>query len=1116
MMSEALQRPPSDQAQRLRALDPTESFLVQAPAGSGKTELLTDRILALLPTVNKPEELVAITFTRKAASEMHARVLQKLQRGLDPTPPESPHGLRSWTLARAALAHDKKMDWQIMAHPARLSIRTIDSFCAGLVRAMPWLSGLGGMPAITDDARAHFEAAASATLQMADEYDAVRAVLTHLDVDVLAARDALAGMLGHRDQWLPLLAHGADREAMEFTLAQAVTQDLHALARAMPVGWADALSPCARAAAAVLDVTSGDHKLAALRDWQGTLSADASCLDQWRGVAELLLTATGTLRSPRGINKNHGFPPGCAHKAPLAEWLAASDPDAAWVRLLARVRDLPEPFFSDAQWEILGAQLVALMLAVAQLRVRFSQVAEVDFIEISQRVTRALGDDDNPGELLLKLDASIRHLLIDEFQDTSQSQIDLLERLIAGWEPGDGRSLFLVGDPMQSIYRFRKAEVGLFLQVRDVGIGAIKPVFLQLTDNFRSQAGIVNWVNTWFKGMLPSAHDAASGAIAYTSATAFHPELDGPAVAFHPAWSTDGPEAAEQQAQAHVVDLITAIKADATTADASVAVLVRARSHLGALARKLALAGIPFRAVELVPLASRPAVSDLVQLVRACAHPSDRLAWLTVLRAPWCGFTLADLHALVTTWPESTVPDAIRQALRAHTFSGDAAARLRHIAEVVLKDDAGDAALPYAARVATMWRRLGGAQLYAGQQVDADVESLFRLIERLAPYGHIDPDQLEAAVQRLYATPDAAPATVDIMTMHKSKGLQFDHVILYGLHRAPRGDTAPLVRFEQSEQKVLFGPLKARADIEADPLSRYLAMRERQRSDYETDRLLYVAATRAKHRLHLVGHVQSDPTTGAVRAPSADSLLGRLWPAVQVTEGPVAAQSGSLDLTPQPQCIGRALSRLRADALSVAREAGGRAETQDRLAPHFTAAVSAWASSATYDSAIGTLAHAWLDQLGRIGPQQWRSVARVDRLPQIERQLTRAGVPEAAASGAAQAVWETLEATLDDEQGRWLLSQAGARREWPLIDSAGKVSVIDLALSTEEGWLIVDYKTSRPRPDEPREQFARRMLARHGEQLRRYCEQVTALDGRIARAALYFPRAALWLPMTAA
>src|SRR5439155_5619839 len=130
----------------------------------------------------------------------------------------------------------------------------------------------------------------------------------------------------------------------------------------------------------------------------------------------------------------------------------------------------------------------------------FAERAEADFTEFAQGAVRALGTPEAPSDLLLALDYRIRHVLVDEFQDTSISQWELLERLTAGWQQGDGRTLFVVGDPMQSIYRFREAEVGLFLRARREGLGtaglpnvALEP--LTLETNFRSQAGIVDWVN---------------------------------------------------------------------------------------------------------------------------------------------------------------------------------------------------------------------------------------------------------------------------------------------------------------------------------------------------------------------------------------------------------------------------------------------------------------------------------------------------------------------------------------------------------------------------------------------------------------------------------------------
>ncbi|MDH0736661.1 UvrD-helicase domain-containing protein [Achromobacter spanius] len=1153
------ERLPQDHAARSDALDPTRSFLVQAPAGSGKTELLTDRILALLATVNRPEEIVAITFTRKAASEMHARVLSKLRRGLD-GPPEAMHERRSWELARAALARNAEQGWHLLDHPARLAIRTIDSFCAGLVRSMPWLSELGGMPDITDDARAHYEAAARATLDLADDYDAVRILLQHLDVDVQAAKDAIADMLGQRDQWLPLLRHGSDRAGMQAMLAEAIGEDLDALCEAMPYGWADALCGPARLAAAHLQDGEDDNKLLALLDWTEELPPDADMLDQWRAVAHLLLTGTGSLR--KTVNKNLGFPAKCAHKEPFVAWLEAADDKAAWVRRLNAVRDIPNPHFTDAQWEVLGAQLMTLALAVAQLRLRFADQGEVDFIEIAQRAAAALGSADDPGELLLKLDASIRHLLIDEFQDTSQTQLDLLRTLTSGWQAGDGRSLFLVGDPMQSIYRFRKAEVGLFLEVADIGVGELTPDFLNLTDNFRSQAGIVEWVNQSFAGLLPKRSDAAAGAIAYSPSTAFHEALPDPAVRFHPAWSRAGGTPAEEQAEEIALGLVRQALIDHKGAKHPVAVLVRARSHLGNLTRRLAQEGIRCRAVDLVPLALRPVVADLVQLVRALSHPADRLAWLSVLRAPYCGLTLTSLQRLfgddhITPVPvlleralriaPPTAPVTLPQAARSEpqgslfdavpaaseasealetpaaqsVLSADEFERLRQVAAILLDKRNASGAMPFAAWVESLWRRLGGPALYTGLSVSNDAESLFQLLERLAPHGGIDPAALDAGISRLFAAPDAADeddGAVEIMTMHKSKGLQFETVILYGLHRAPRGDQAPLVRFEQSSGRVLFGPVKPRAEVEADPISRYLGAREARRASYEIDRLLYVAATRARKRLHLVGHVAVDEATGQAKTPPSASLLGRLWPCLVPPVPPKQENEAEPDAVDTPEWQGEPLRRVAGDGLAQLARLSNVV-----ISPGFGAAERgawgdgsehpAWQLEAGYDAAIGTLAHAWLARIGQDGIHAWPANALADRLPAMRRQLTRAGIPASQADAAAEAVLETLQATLADERGLWLLSQSGARREWPLIDAAGKVSVIDLALSTEDGWLIVDYKTGRPHPGEPPAAFAARMRQRHGDQLLRYCTQVTSLDGRKAKAALYFPRAKAWIDL---
>ena len=1096
-------RPPSDAAVRQAALDPTQSFLIQAPAGSGKTELLTDRILALLATVERPEEILAITFTRKAASEMHARVLAKLLAGKGEEPPE-PHKKHSWHLARQAMARNDAKQWNLLDYPARLSIRTIDSFSSWLVRATPWLSTLGGLPGVTEHAQEHYLEAAKATLAMADDEEAVARLIAHLDVDIRAAQELIAGMLGSRDQWLPVLGESSDAGRLLHNLAQAVEADLLQLAQSMPPGWSQALAQPVSAAIAALQAAGKPCAFDALLDWDGAALRPAFAeVARWQALASVLLTQTNSLR--RSVDKRMGFEAKTAHKEGLMQWLSACDPEEPWINCLARIRSAPVGGYEPGQLAVLGDLVQVLWLATAQLKLRFAEQSEVDFIEVSQSALHALGSADRPSELLLKLDASIRHLLVDEFQDTSQSQIRLVSLLTAGWEPGDGRSVFLVGDPMQSIYRFRKAEVGLFLNARDQGLGEIELNSLQLTDNFRSQANIVHWVNRMFEPLFPRQADPGMGAIPYTPSIAYNEALDEIGVELHPVWvhaSLDAGQAA-RTAEAIAVDLAREALHRHAGSSHPVAILVRARGHLEEVVRRLTAEGIPCRAVELSPLKSRQAVSDAVQLARALSHPADRLAWLSVLRSPLCGVTLHTLHELFGTDHHTTARELLRRWLRDGSQASvppDEAHRLRHACAVLLDEGNASGGIPFTAWLQHCWEQLGGPAVYPGAGDRADVESLFRLIERIAPYGGLDPAELEARLERLYAAPEGAGHAVEVMTIHKSKGLQFETVILMGMHRRPRADTQPLLRLEHSEGRLLLGPIRHRASDTADPVSTYLAEREKQRAAYEADRLLYVAVTRACQQLHLIGEIALDDQ-GGVKEPPATSLLGRLWPYLPQPEPPEMAELLADGQASAAGPVSRPLLRMQIAALPAGEPA--RAPAQ--------ASAWQWTPDTAHEAAIGTVAHAWLERLGREGPDRW-PVERIGQsLPVLRKQLGRAGLPAPVLDEAAAVVSEALCATLASERGQWLLRAARAHREWSLLDVSGRVSVIDLAISDEAGWLVVDYKTGRPHDGEGAEAFAARMRQRHGAQLQRYCEQVAALDGRPARAALYFPRADLWL-----
>ena len=468
-----------------------------------------------------------------------------------------------------------------------------------------------------------------------------------------------------------------------------------------------------------------------------------------------------------------------------------------------------------------------------------------------------------------------------------------------------------------------------------------------------------------------------------------------------------------------------------------------------------------------------------------------------------------------------SVPDILRAALRPTDSAGLCRAqqalapaeflRLRGVASILLEALTEDDVQPFAARLESIWRAMAGPALAESEADLQDAESVFELIERLAPYGALQIDELQERLQKLYASPDPHERAVEIMTMHKCKGLQFETVILYGLQRGPAPDQAPLLRFEQVGSKLLLGPIKARASKEQDPIAKYLAQREKRRGEFEIDRLLYVAATRAKQVLHLVADLSVSAKDLTVAEPTKGSLLERLWSGWQRDSISRVMAHPEEPSTAVPYHRGGALvRRVEVAALAPPSEVATGAIATSTVVPFAFNAAYVWPAVKSHDRVLGTLIHAWLDHLGQCGIAHWSERALQAQRKRIERQCIQAGVPAPEVSNAANEVLETLGAMLKHERGQMLLSQLGARREWALLDETGKVSVLDLALQDERGWLVVDYKTGRPLEGETTEAFGQRMLVRYAKQLQGYCERVTGFDGQAARAALYFPRDDLW------
>lgn len=189
---------------RQQTLDPKKSFIVQAPAGSGKTELLIQRFLTLLATAKIPEEITAITFTRKAGVEMRERIITALHTAQDQSSSIDFHKNLTWKLARAVIERSQKYDWQLDINPNRLQLLTIDALANQICSKMPVLSGFGTLPVVLESKEIvdFYQQAVIRLFKSRKHTNAIEQLLFHLDNKTALLEKLLVQMLTHREQWL--------------------------------------------------------------------------------------------------------------------------------------------------------------------------------------------------------------------------------------------------------------------------------------------------------------------------------------------------------------------------------------------------------------------------------------------------------------------------------------------------------------------------------------------------------------------------------------------------------------------------------------------------------------------------------------------------------------------------------------------------------------------------------------------------------------------------------------------------------------------------------------------------------------------------------------------------
>lgn len=1108
-----------DIKQREQAINVSQSFIVQAPAGSGKTELLTQRFLALLGNaVNHPEEIIAITFTRKAASEMRQRIVNALLFAKNNPKPEETHKQTTWQLSQKVLEQDKQNQWRILENPNRLKITTIDSFCRNIVGQLPVLSHMGSQAKITDAQYQLYQRAARATLShlKIDDpwFHALQQLLISVDNDYERAEDLIIDMLSTRDQWLDYLGIPEEQAITHLTnsLHNIINHNLEQM-----YGY-------------FIEIFSGDELLPLVNfaynnlydksfDYHELPEPNIAHLPFWQFVSRILLTDNGSVR--KMLNKNIGFP--AASDAPSKDekqtythfkntakaMLSRLESETQLVQLLADIQTLPDAHYYQDQnrQDKIFSLFNLLQLAYAELKLLFQRTNQVDFSEIALSANTALRNIENTPDINLILDYSLKHILIDEFQDTSRLQFSLLENLTREWMPNDNKTVFLVGDPMQSIYRFRQAEVGLFLQVQQYGLNHLEITPLRLTCNFRSEKPVINWVNQQFKTAFPAQSDIASGAIHYSASTPIKNNIQENCVSWHrlPASSTT-----HQQ----VLEIIKSIKTiQDKTPDASIAILARKRKHLMPILQMLGSFNIPFQAIDIESLTEKPIIHDLIALTCGLNHLGDHLSWLSILRMPCVGLALADLLTIAEHLNKVTVMDLLNSAEFIQKLSQNAITILSRVIPVLQHAVQEQQRFELRQWIEHTWLALGGSYALKNQTEQAQANSFFELLDTW-PDEMLDLYSIKSALQQRYASTSGQQANIQLMTIHKSKGLEFDYVILPELQDKGQANKSSILAWHEqpSTQNVLqqhydwLLAAKKAVGEDHDPMYVYIQKVNKEKIRYENTRLFYVAVTRAKCGLLLFYQKSEDEN----KAPAADSLLATVWN-THLTLTDCDARETHIDNITQSNTSKPEMQTFAFPAQwqhpepIVIHSSSDETENKD------------WKFDFSWEleRKIGSIYHEFFKLLANKPElQQADGIHKLTNL--IFLYLRRYHIPEQLHADYVDEIQHKLLQMLGDEKARWILNanHRAAFSEHPISLKEGKYCkhyVIDRTFVDDDNvrW-IIDYKTSELN-DLSLQEFTQAEWEKYWPQLETYARFFANLESNKIKLALYYPMSGIFL-----
>ena len=1093
------------------AADPARSVFVRANAGSGKTTTLVNRVARLLLQRVAPGEILCVTYTKAAAAEMQSRLFEKLgewavasdealRQSLAQLDDSDPGALTETDLSDA-----RRLFARALETPGGLKIQTIHAFCEKLLRRFPIEAGVTpGFEVLEDQAAAELSTRARDTL--------ARHALKHPESNVGRAYAYFAVNMDWRTFNGLLSLIETHRKALVAFHDAGVSDS--AMAPWAIAGLEEDLTPEAVEGQFLTRITPSEWRAAADAFALGGVN-DQKMADRMRGAVPPA-TQLSALYSVFYDSKNQLRAKFGGARVPQDAKLYLENLAGAYESALKRTR----------MARVAAETAHVLALAAVHGLVYESEKKDagaLDFTDLVERTLDLLTRQADAAWVLYKLDGGIEHILIDEAQDTAPEQWDIMRALSDSFYAGQGverdrpieRTVFAVGDEKQSIYSFQGARPERLYQeaqryhLQADAVGAqFTPV--DLKTSFRSTPEVLSFVDRVF-GTVERAHalaGAQTDVISHHAARQTHTGLvemwplfrEPPKVEKQP-WTAPVDQESEASAnkqlaralaaeiKRQVIEHAPVYNRDGTTRPARYGdflILVRRRKALfEEIIRALKMEGVPVAGADRLKLNEHIVYDDLLALARFALFPDDDLSLAEILRSPFCQvpdfgpdhdlFNLADAKAR----DGKKLWRTLRERRDEHPQWAEAASFLEALLEAREGDPFGffTTALNYLFADG----RSGRARILdrLGREAEEALDETLNQILAAEDRGGRDLEtcvhQLEQAAVEIKREMEGARDEVRVMTVHGSKGLEAPIVILPDTTTPVKGMGLPLISKQRDEDKAiqwLLCPSRVGEDCEASAAFR--AMRETQARE-EGLRLLYVALTRAKDRLIVMG-----------RALSPDSKMeGSWWNLIEETfhkavgEGmarrdddgrfyygqmpPSPTRAASADVKAAPVIL-PAWARTPPPADISARYAAP-SQMEDNKKTKRIPAPSPLAMAPTGGAALGRfrrgdLIHRLLERLPDITPDMRPMMA--ERLLAKETDLDSAQRAEMIAAAFS---------VLDDERFAPVFGP-GSRAEVALTGTAPELPAgvkingqIDRLVITPERVLVVDYKTNRPAPD---------------------------------------------------